>query len=544
MVLIHGVLLHGRVRIHLHQATDLWLPEERNIREKLSKTLLCRAQLNPYVTVSLEHLPKPPKRICKTHVIPSTDAPEWNFEQTVDVATNVSYVVIHVKSSPFRDQRTGFHPRKSLGFVRIKAEHVIWGVVDGWFPLLGHHGIQSETSKNRGRLRLSIKYLPVDSMAVSGQPSVPGTYFTPMENCSVQLFQDAHCPHGAVMDIPGSSDSVYDASDGVVGRRRRLHNYFETIYYSILNAKKIIYISGWSVDTTMQLLRKKPQKDGENVTPTMMLGELLKYKASQGVTVLLLVWDELFSTSNPILRLKGLMDTKDEVTRSFFRNSRVKAAVVPRLGKISEAVMKAPLVSVLFTFHEKLVITDIPAYDPKFAAERQLAAFAGGMDLTYGRWDTPKHSLFSTLENEHAADFHNACFAVEKPFGPREPWHDIAGMVTGPVVKDFVQCFEERWRRQGLGLSYLADLSSMSDLSDGAWMHDERWTVQVFRSIDERSALFDREKARRLETKKGRNVDRSIHHAYVHYTRAANRCKLNRFYFSFPFCMHAIRRCD
>lgn len=529
MVLIHGVLLHGRLQVDIREAKDLWLPAERSIREKLSKGILSPTSLNPYATVCLEHLPKPSKRILKTHIIPGTDSPLWNHSQTVDVATNVSYIVVHIKSSPFRDQRTGIYPRKSLGFVRIKAEHIVWGLIDGWFPLLGLHGIHQETSKNRGSINLSMAYFPVDSMRISGQPTVPSTYFCAQENCHVQLFQDAHCPDGCVIPIAGSSDKMYNSTDRF--GPRRLSNYFETIYYSILHATKLVYICGWSVDTALQLLRQQPHTvpNRDRHLPQLRLGDLLHLKASQGVPVLLLVWDEVFSISNPIMRIKGWMDTKDEITRAFFRNSNVMAAVVPRLGRLQETVVKAPLVSCLFTFHEKLVITDIPAYETRNSDDRQLVAFCGGLDLTYGRWDTPLHSAFKTINSFHQEDFHNACFDVSQPFGPREPWHDVGGMLTGPVVRDFVQCFEERWLRQGLGPQLLADIDSMENLVDGSFRHDEKWTVQVFRSIDERSAVFDKDAVKRLEKKKGRSVDRSIHHAYVHYIRAANRCK-------FSFC--------
>ena len=548
MVLIHGVLLHGRLELSILEANDLWLPEERSTREKLARAVICNSTLNPYVTVSLEHLPKPSKRILKTHAVPATDHPAWNHCQSVDVATNVSYLIVHVKSAAGHDPaQAAWYPRKGLGFVRVKAEHVIWGVVDGWFSLAGLHGINqdSKSSKNRGRIRLSIKYSPVDSMKLFGQPSVPGTYFSAAENCHVQLFQDAHCPHDAVLPIPGSSDDLFEVPplgsprslSRILSppRRRRVTNYFEQIYHALLHAQKLIYICGWSVDTTLHLLRKKPTPtcdlDGSPTSSNdsqLTLGELLKHKALAGVTVLLMVWDEVFSTSNAIIRIRGLMDTRDEITKKFFRDSKVKAAVVPRLSGISTKVIRAPLVPCLFTFHEKLVITDISAYNPGKPGDRELVAFCGGLDLTYGRWDTPKHAPFSTLENEHANDFHNGCFDVSIPLGPRQPWHDVAAMITGPVVRQFVRCFEERWRRQGLGANLLLDLDSDPTLRDGTFVHEtEKWTVQVFRSIDERSAVFDKEFARRLETKKGRSIDRSIHHAYVHYTRAANRCKLS-----------------
>ena len=41
---------------------------------------------------------------------------------------------------------------------------------------------------------------------------------------------------------------------------------------------------------------------------------------------------------------------------------------------------------------------------------RQLIAFVGGIDLCDGRYDTPEHSLFKTLDTTHEPpDFCEAC---------------------------------------------------------------------------------------------------------------------------------------
>jgi phospholipase D1/2 len=40
---------------------------------------------------------------------------------------------------------------------------------------------------------------------------------------------------------------------------------------------------------------------------------------------------------------------------------------------------------------------------------RQLTAFVGGIDVTNGRYDTARHSLFRTLEFEHSDDMHQPC---------------------------------------------------------------------------------------------------------------------------------------
>ncbi len=368
--------------------------------------------------VNLEHLPKPPKRIVKTHCAYATDCPKWDHIQSIDVATVVSYVTVQVRSSSQPDQAKDWFRHKSLGTARIKAERVLWNVVDGWLPLAGLSGISND-GKNRGRIRIKIQYRPIDVIEHFRHTAVPGTYFKAVDNCHVQLFQDAHCPQHAVLHIPGSSDELYSTprrSPNGPRVRKRLYNFFEEIYYTILHATKMIYIAGWSIDTTMHLLRKSPDdiaKEGE--IPPLPLGQLLKQKADEGVSVLLLVWDEVLSTNKLLFRSQGLMNTRDEVTKAFFRDTKVKAAVVPRIGRAGQFV-KAPLVPTLFTFHEKMVVADIPAFDVPNTSSiigsraRQLAAFVGGLDLTYGRWDTPEHHLFRTLQHEHANDFHNGLF--------------------------------------------------------------------------------------------------------------------------------------
>ena len=47
----------------------------------------------------------------------------------------------------------------------------------------------------------------------------------------------------------------------------------------------------------------------------MTIGELLKYKASQKVRVLLHVWDEALSVNTPLFSTAGVMCTYDEETR-------------------------------------------------------------------------------------------------------------------------------------------------------------------------------------------------------------------------------------
>lgn len=44
--------------------------------------------------------------------------------------------------------------------------------------------------------------------------------------------------------------------------------------------------------------------------------------------------------------------------------------------------------------------------------KRKIVAFVGGLDLCGGRYDTPQHFLFSTLQTLHKNDYHNPTFTV------------------------------------------------------------------------------------------------------------------------------------
>lgn len=62
-----------------------------------------------------------------------------------------------------------------------------------------------------------------------------------------------------------------------------------------------------------------------------------------------------------------------------------------------------------------------------------------------GRYDTPEHPLFSSLQTTHQKDFYQPCEPTVKPnIGPRMPWHDIHVKLEGPVARDIMVNFVER----------------------------------------------------------------------------------------------------
>ncbi|KAJ6704427.1 PHOSPHOLIPASE D [Salix viminalis] len=270
---------------------------------------------------------------------------------------------------------------------------------------------------------------------------------------------------------------------------------WEDVFDAITNAKHFIYITGWSVYTEISLVRdsRRPKPGGD-----ISLGELLKKKASEGVRVLILVWDDRTSVEIP-----------DD----------------------GGSIVQDLQISTMFTHHQKIIVVDsaMPNGDSQ---RRRIVSYVGGIDLCDGRYDTPFHSLFRTLDTAHHDDFHQPNFtgaSIQKG-GPREPWHDIHSRLEGPIAWDVLFNFEQRWKMQG-GKDILVRLRELEDViippSPATHPDDhETWNVQLFRSIDGGAAFGfpetpeDAAKAG-LVSGKDNIIDRSIQDAYVNAIRRA-----------------------
>jgi phospholipase D1/2 len=138
------------------------------------------------------------------------------------------------------------------------------------------------------------------------------------------------------------------------------------------------------------------------------------------------------------------MGTRDEETRRFFKHSSVQILLCARSAGKRHSWVKQKVVSTLthkllwlqythpsiefspcsddghywnqetgtiFTHHQKTVIVDADAGNGK----RKVVAFVGGLDLCGGRYDTPSHPLFRTLQTLHKDDYYNPNYAVRTP---------------------------------------------------------------------------------------------------------------------------------
>jgi phospholipase D1/2 len=447
--------------------------------------------------------------------------PLWDEHGAVDVADVVSVLSVVVYAAAGINVGRVVKPR-TLGECEVDVHEIIGQrVVRREFELRSKH-----RKAGAGFVSLAFEFESVQDIlrATAGTLSVPHSYFPMRTGCMVSMYQDAHVP-------PGCLPKVVDVNGAPYAQRSA----WVEMYNAMLGARKVIYVSGWSVVTGIVLVRDGLAVGGGGGGVPMTVGELLVKKADEGVTVSVLVWDEVASVNalGGLLQYGGLMATQDEETYNYFKDTRVHCEKVQRSDDGSNGVFGNLQTGGLWSHHIKHVIVDREF--PMDVRRRRLVAYMGGLDLTFGRYDTPHHPLFRTLRTVHADDFWNGCFVGgSEETGPREPWHDVHCCLEGAPAWDVTRTFEDRWRRQApksavTALRRMAPEEFVAGAEESALLarHPEQWNAQFFRSIDERSVMYDSpppgSAAASLSSKKGRVVEAGIVRAYIHHIRKAER---------------------
>jgi phosphatidylserine/phosphatidylglycerophosphate/cardiolipin synthase-like enzyme len=175
-------------------------------------------------------------------------------------------------------------------------------------------------------------------------------------------------------------------------------NYYGTLARVISQAKQTVAILGWDLDSRARLGPGGPP--GDLVPP---LWEFLPAvaDANPDLNIYILAWDF------PIL-LANARDPKLVWGRDPFNHPRVH---------LKFDSTHPPGAS----HHQKIVVID------------DGLAFAGGMDIAGGRWDSPEHLACDT--RRPGKD------------GPYPPYHDVMAMVDGGAARALAGIARDRWRR-------------------------------------------------------------------------------------------------
>lgn len=176
-------------------------------------------------------------------------------------------------------------------------------------------------------------------------------------------------------------------------------DYFHAFRETAKNARRSILILGWDINSRFALERTTPD-DGLPTTLREFLNALVKRNRALRIHVLDWNFPIIFAPDREWLPLYKL----DWTTH---RRLRFRLDSQHPVGG---------------SHHQKVAVVD------------DRVAFAGGLDFTFGRWDTPEHRS----DDERRRDD-----AREMP----QPYHDVQMMLSGPAAGALGDLVRERWRR-------------------------------------------------------------------------------------------------
>ncbi|RPA96574.1 phospholipase D [Choiromyces venosus 120613-1] len=215
-------------------------------------------------------------------------------------------------------------------------------------------------------------------------------------------------------------------------------DYMWNVSRAISMAKDVIYIHDWWLSPELYLRRPAA------VSQKWRLDRLLQRKAQEGVKIFVIIYRNI-GAAIPIDSTYSKYSLLDLHPNVFVQRSP---------NQIRQATF-------FWAHHEKILIVD------------HMVAFVGGLDLCFGRWDTPQHSLVDDkptgfeegsnradpdsfqlwpgkdYSNPRVQDF----YSLDKPYEemydrsrvPRMPWHDIHMQVVGQPARDLTRHFVQRW---------------------------------------------------------------------------------------------------
>ena len=175
--------------------------------------------------------------------------------------------------------------------------------------------------------------------------------------------------------------------------------YFRAFRSAVREARRSVLIAGWDIDSRVPLLRDGPP---DGLPP--LLGDFLKevIRIRKELSVHILAWDYAMVFA---------------FEREWLPIYKLSWGTRKRLHVHMDG--KHPIDA---SHHQKIVVVD------------DAIGFAGGIDLSRKRWDTPGHSPADPRRADPGGE----------PFAPR---HDVQMAVTGEAAKALGELVRERWRR-------------------------------------------------------------------------------------------------
>lgn len=215
-------------------------------------------------------------------------------------------------------------------------------------------------------------------------------------------------------------------------------DYFWNVSRAIENARDVIYIHDWWLSPEVYMRRPAA------ISQDWRLDRLLKRKADQGVKIFVIVYRNV----------ENAIPISSDWTKQSLINLSPNILIQRSPNQLKQNTF-------FWAHHEKILVID------------HCVAFAGGVDLCFGRWDTPEHrvcddKLTGFEDGEFARNAENCqlwpgkdysnprvqdFYSLEKPYEemydrsqvPRMPWHDVGMQMIGQPARDLSRHFVQRW---------------------------------------------------------------------------------------------------
>lgn len=244
-------------------------------------------------------------------------------------------------------------------------------------------------------------------------------------------------------------------------------NVLRNIYEALIHAESFVWIADWQMGYDVELVRRGPKSDHS--------GQLHK------------VIEKIISTKSVHIRIFLFGSVMDGVPGTYDRlvaekiNSLNRANFPGSVKVIRQKPTSAQIDSHDYSHHQKFVVVD------------GRIGFLGGVDLSYGRWETPEFDVVVDPAKFISNEMYNPCavklrpaseaerqiltrFDFENPYKellidegcqPRMPWQDVHVQIEGPSVVDIHRNFVRRWNSH---LKVSGMYPSCADWITKAWL--------------------------------------------------------------------------
>ncbi|WP_459713338.1 VTT domain-containing protein [Paraburkholderia sp. 2C] len=218
-------------------------------------------------------------------------------------------------------------------------------------------------------------------------------------------------------------------------------DYFDALRAAMARARDTIFIVGWDIDSRLELTPEGARGGLRDNLPAGLADFLCALvEKERHLRIYVLAWDfaMLYAFEREWLPVYKL---------GWRTHRRVRFQLDGR----------HPLGA---SHHQKLVVID------------DRVAFAGGIDLTGSRWDTPEHHPQAPLRrNANAA--------------PYQPMHDVQAMFDGAAAAALGELVRERWRRASARHVELPPNTAEAAGTGHAAAHTDPWPEHVHADIED-----------------------------------------------------------